>query len=210
MNLPSTPQVPKFLVDLANQWFELNRKLQRHTDTAGLQRHADNIGQIIQEQILGHQDLSLIVEDPQGSRYNETRTDVECVGIAGENPDDLVVYEVIKPLIRLKSPMQSYIVQRAVIVAINRKEYIERLNTETTKKENAQSTAAAVPQNKKNQKDKADKQPKNSNNSKKAKPDSSGKEDSNKLAKLQQFLTEMGVNASKNEMKKILRMKPSK
>lgn len=53
--------------------------------------------------------------NPIGEDYNITRTDCEA-SIAGDSTDNLLITEVIKPIIRLHSGSASFIVQKAVVV----------------------------------------------------------------------------------------------
>ena len=113
--------VSKVYLDLANQIFELNRKLEKLPSNQGAKRHLDNIANFLQDGLLSQGGLFL--ENPLGTKYNETRTDCECVGIAGEDSGKLVISEVVKPLIRFKYQQYNQIVQRAVVVVTDEKLY---------------------------------------------------------------------------------------
>ena len=54
-------------------------------------------------------------EDPDGQRFSETRSDLEA-SIVGGSVDDLVVVDVIKPIIRRGDEKESQVVQRGVVV----------------------------------------------------------------------------------------------
>ena len=81
-------------------------------DAGNYQRHIDNI-----RDAFG--DLGLACEDPMGQRFNETRTDLDAT-ISGASADNLVVVEVIKPIIRAivtdGSGNFTRIVQKGIVV----------------------------------------------------------------------------------------------
>ena len=54
-------------------------------------------------------------EDPQCQGFSETRSDLE-VRIAGESVDDLVVVEVVRPIIRRGDEKRSQVVQKGVVI----------------------------------------------------------------------------------------------
>ena len=58
-------------------------------------------------------------ENPLGQPYDETRTDCE-ISIAGESTENLVITDVLKPLIRYRDADGSLIVQRAVVVVCDK------------------------------------------------------------------------------------------
>ena len=56
-----------------------------------------------------------------GEAYNENRTDLEA-SIAGISTDNLVVIEVIKPIIRSKNGTITQIVRKGVVVVESKKD----------------------------------------------------------------------------------------
>ena len=61
-------------------------------------------------------DGGLIYQNPIGEKFNETRTDLEA-SIAGNSAENLVVTEVIKPIIRLRTNTGvTTIVRKGVVV----------------------------------------------------------------------------------------------
>ena len=60
-------------------------------------------------------------EDPDGQRFSETRSDLEA-SIVGDRVDDLVVVDVIKPIIRRGDEKESQVVKRGVVVVQARDE----------------------------------------------------------------------------------------
>ncbi|MNP69551.1 hypothetical protein D3C76_1656630 [compost metagenome] len=63
----------------------------------------------------------MIIEDPLGQPFKETRTDLEAT-IVGAGTENLVVTEVIKPVIRLVNGPVSRIVQKGIVVVQSKEE----------------------------------------------------------------------------------------
>ncbi len=101
--------VPRPLLTALNQVYELEQRLMKQGDPSNLQRIVDKMKNAFEE-------LGLVYEDPMGQRVNETRTDLE-VSIAGSRTENLMVVEVIKPIIRVVDrPGISRVVQRGIAV----------------------------------------------------------------------------------------------
>jgi len=60
-------------------------------------------------------------EDPQGQNFNQTRTDLDAT-IAGEGTDNLIVVDVIKPIIRGNAAGMSHVIQKGIVVVETKKE----------------------------------------------------------------------------------------
>lgn len=112
MNVPS-PEIPKWLLALLNQLYEIEQKLTRHGDPANALRNVTKIKDNLEEG-------GLFYEDPMGQPFKETRTDLEA-NIAGTGTDNLVVVEVIKPIIRGGSRSFSKVVQKGIVVVETKK-----------------------------------------------------------------------------------------
>lgn len=123
------PQVPKSLFVALNQLYELERKLKKQDDTANLSRNVSKIRDAFAEEGLpaldgggGQCRVGLAYEDPLGQPFNETRTDLEAT-ISGSATEDLIVVEVIKPIIRaILRDGFSWVVQKGVVIVESRKE----------------------------------------------------------------------------------------
>lgn len=111
-------QIDKRVFTVLNQLYEMEQKLKRRGDPDSLLRNLAKV----RDAFAG---IGLIYEDPMGQRLDETRTDLE-VSIAGTSTENLLVVQVIKPIIRAvvgMSPAQtSVIVQRGIVVAESRHE----------------------------------------------------------------------------------------
>ena len=100
------------LVQIINQIFDMEKKLAKIEQASTINRNLRRIHQIIE-------DVGLSWHNPQGENYDETRTDCEA-SISGESADNLVVTEVIKPIIRMNTDGFSQIVQRGVVIVESR------------------------------------------------------------------------------------------
>lgn len=111
-------QVPKTILVAMNQLYEIEQKLKRAGDTLNLQR---NVGKM--KDAFG--EFGLVYEDPMGQTFKETRTDLEAT-ISGKGTENLVVVEVIKPIIRIVAregaSELSKVIQKGIVVVETRKE----------------------------------------------------------------------------------------
>jgi hypothetical protein len=57
----------------------------------------------------------MFYEDPMGQSFNETRTDLDA-SIAGTDTEDLVVVQVVKPIVRAGARSHSRVIQRGMVV----------------------------------------------------------------------------------------------
>ena len=103
-----TPQIPKGILTIINQLYEIEKKLAKVPDTAGLARHMIKMKDALEE-------LGFFYEDPMGQRYMETRTDLEAT-IAGTGTTELVVVEVHKPIVRQGKKALSIVIQKGIVV----------------------------------------------------------------------------------------------
>ena len=104
----SLPNVPDHYLYLINQVFDMERKVDKLTERNSLARNLDRMKSKFAE-------LGLEIANPLGEPYNETRTDCEA-NIAGESSEGLVITDVIKPIVRLRSGGAGIIVQKAVVI----------------------------------------------------------------------------------------------
>ena len=86
---------------IINQVFDIERK---STQNAPILRHIERIRTVFEE-------MSYQIHNPSGEPYTETRTDCEA-SIAGAKIENLVVAEVIKPIVR----RQGMIIQKGVVI----------------------------------------------------------------------------------------------
>lgn len=112
----STNEQLKPLLSALCQLYELDRKVHKRIEFESLGRNVEKMKAAFEE--LGYR-----IEDPDGQGYNETRVDLEA-SIAGRSTEDLVVTEVIKPIIRyvMRDSTGEYtkVIQRGVVVVESR------------------------------------------------------------------------------------------
>ena len=114
MSTVSILEIPKWASNTLNHLYEIERKLALHGDPASIQRNVERIKDSFASE-------RLFYEDPMGSAFNETRTDLEA-SISGDSAEDLVVVDVIKPIIRAGSAAFSRVVQKGIVVVKSRKQ----------------------------------------------------------------------------------------
>lgn len=111
-------KVARIYLDIINQVFEIEKKATGIREPNSIQRNVNKLREIIENDLLpggpdGNQ--RLIYHNPLGEPYNITRTDCEA-SIAGESTENLVITDVIKPIVRYCKGPLNVIVQKAVVV----------------------------------------------------------------------------------------------
>jgi hypothetical protein len=101
-------EVPKYLLGIANNVYEIERKVHVHGDAGNISRNVSRLKDCLT-------DAGLVIEDPMGQMYKETRTDLDA-SISGTSVDDLCVTEVIKPIVRWVDGGYSSVVQRGIVI----------------------------------------------------------------------------------------------
>ena len=125
-------QIPKAVLMVLNQVYEIEQKLKKHGDPGNIGRHLGKMKDAFAEERLpmwdtggGRMKLALVCEDPMGQNFNETRIDLEAT-IAGSGTDHLVVVEVIKPIVRAVvrdgSGEYSRVIQKGIVIVESQKE----------------------------------------------------------------------------------------
>jgi hypothetical protein len=111
----SSPEVPKSALKCMNQLYFLKTKAKKNNFYHLVEREVENMESNFAEH-------GFVIHDPIGEKCPETRTDVE-VNIAGSNTEDLVIVEVIKPIIRHSASdnelSRSTVIQKGTVVAEN-------------------------------------------------------------------------------------------
>lgn len=100
---------PGWLLTVMNNVYEIERKLRAHGDPAHAARNVERIKEAVAS------GGSLFVEDPLGQPFDETRIDLEA-SISGTATENLVVADVIKPIIRCGPREFSRVVQKGIVV----------------------------------------------------------------------------------------------
>lgn len=124
-------QIPKCILVMLNQLYELEQKIKKSGDMANLLRNINKIKESLAEDGFPSLDahggqcfVGLAYEDPMGQSVNETRTDLD-VSISGSGTNNLVVVEVTKPIIHVittDSIGKHYkVIQKGIVVAESQK-----------------------------------------------------------------------------------------
>lgn len=95
-------------VKILNQVFELEKKIKGKDELVSLQRNIDRIKNSFEE-------LGLMMYNPQGETYTETRTDVEA-SISGDSAKNLQIINVIKPIVYEQNNGSRALIQKGVVV----------------------------------------------------------------------------------------------
>ena len=114
MTTPPPIEIPPWTLVVLNSLYEIERKLEVHGDLGNAKRNVDRIKEKFEQQ-------SLVIEDPLGQPFKETRTDLEAT-IVGAGTENLVVTEVIKPVIRQVDGRFSRVVQKGIVVVQSKEE----------------------------------------------------------------------------------------
>jgi len=99
-------------IKIINQVFEIEKKVAAKPEMASLQRNIDRIKNSLET-------LQITYHNPVGEKYSETRTDCEA-NIVGELKNNMVIVDVIKPVIFETNGDTPVIVQKAVVLVENK------------------------------------------------------------------------------------------
>jgi hypothetical protein len=124
--------IPKSVLTALNQLYDLEQKLKKHGDPNNFQRNVTKMKDAFAEEGLPMADagggvhrVGLTYEDPMGQSFKETRTDLDAT-ISGTGTNNLVVVEVIKPIIRalFRDGAGEYakIVQKGIVIVESQKD----------------------------------------------------------------------------------------
>lgn len=101
-------ELPKWVLQTLNNIYDVERKLSVHGDPGNIRRNIERIKDAFESE-------RVFYEDPMGQPFSETRTDLEA-SITGTATEDLVVVEVIKPVVRYGERALSRVVQKGIVV----------------------------------------------------------------------------------------------
>jgi hypothetical protein len=116
--------IDKKILTILNQLFDIERKIDGTEELKKIARNLDRIKDALSLNVNG---VEIFYEDPTGEKYTETRNDLEA-HIVGESTNDLIVIDVIKPIIRYgnKQLGLTQVIQRGVVSveskAVNKEE----------------------------------------------------------------------------------------
>lgn len=104
--------------ELLDQLFEIERKLENIEEPNSISRNLNKMKDIFETNLFSSStssEIGFTYHNPIGESYNETRLDLEA-SIAGNSSENLVIQEVIKPIIRYKSGGSTLIARKGVVV----------------------------------------------------------------------------------------------
>ena len=110
-------KIPKQYSDLIDQIFEIERKLERIDESNSIHRNINKMKDVFEHigDTASENNIGFTYHNPIGEDYNETRIDLEA-SIAGDSTKELVIIEVIKPIIRYKKGNSSVIARKGVVI----------------------------------------------------------------------------------------------
>ena len=111
-------------IQILNQIFEIEKKTLKLNEKNSITRNINKLKDIFENDL--EKNLSFIIENPINQEYKETRTDVEA-NISGESTENLIIVDVIKPIIRLKQDTNNQIIQKGIVIVQDE----ETINGET-------------------------------------------------------------------------------
>jgi len=107
------PETPKWVLSILNNIYEIERKASVNDDPNKILRNTGRITETFLE-------LGYFIEDPMGQEFKDTRTDIEAT-ISGSGTENLLVVEVIKPIIRVGNQALSKVVQKGIVIVESKK-----------------------------------------------------------------------------------------
>ncbi len=105
-------RVPKLYIDILDQVFEIEKKLASIEQTNSISRNINRLKELMSSI---YEDAGLSYEAPLGEAFNETRNDVEA-SISGESAENLVITEVVKPVIRYRKGGINFIARKGLVI----------------------------------------------------------------------------------------------
>ena len=109
------PKEYEVYLNMLNQVFEIEKKMEKIQEANTISRNITRLKEMFEQNLPFKDGLGFVIHNPIGEDYNQTRLDCEA-SIAGESTENLVITEVIRPIIRLKQGGSNQIVQKAVVV----------------------------------------------------------------------------------------------
>lgn len=109
--------------ELLDQLFEIERKLENIEESNSIARNLNKMKDIFETNLFSSStssEIGFTYHNPIGESYNETRLDLEA-SIAGNSTENLIIKEVIKPIIRYKSGGSTLIARKGVVVVESKK-----------------------------------------------------------------------------------------
>lgn len=130
MEIVKLAQSQKIYLDMLCQIFELEKKAEKIQEQNSLSRNINRLKDMFAE-LYAESNTGFSYHNPLGEKYDHTRIDCDA-SIAGEGDENLIIIEVIKPIIRFHQQGHSQIVQKGLVVVSAKVEKIEEKTEEKT------------------------------------------------------------------------------
>ncbi|MFN8276696.1 MAG: hypothetical protein U0T84_04390 [Chitinophagales bacterium] len=112
-------KIPQAYLETINQVFEIEKKVTQIQESNSIPRNVNRLKDLIENELFksfaSNEQSGFVYHNPIGESYTDTRTDCEAT-IAGTGVENLVITEVIKPIIFLKQGNFKQMVQKAVVI----------------------------------------------------------------------------------------------
>lgn len=102
-------------LEILNQVFEIEKKIDKIDTPNSISRNVNRIKEMFETSLQLIDNSGFFLENPVGQSYDESRIDLDA-NISGEGINDLVVIEVIKPIIRFKQGGFNQLVQKGIVI----------------------------------------------------------------------------------------------
>lgn len=109
-------------IKILNQIFEIEKKTSKLNENNSIDRNINKLKYIFENDL--DDSMQFVIENPLNEDYTETRTDVNA-NISGESTENLIIVDVIKPIIRSKKGNTNQIIQKGIVIAQDKKTIIE-------------------------------------------------------------------------------------
>lgn len=108
---------------MLNQVFEIEKKLEQISENNSIHRNLNRLKATFESNlpIFNKPGAGFVIQNPLGEAYDETRADCEA-SISGDQTEDLVIIDVIKPIIHFQHEGHNQIVQKGVVVVKSKTE----------------------------------------------------------------------------------------
>jgi hypothetical protein len=108
------------IISLINQVFEIEEKQKMIEPKNSIDRNVRNLKELLEEGFF--QDFGISYHNPLGEDFKDSRTDCDVVENTSNTFDNLIITQVIRPIIRVKQNETIRIIQRAKVVVQSKRQ----------------------------------------------------------------------------------------
>jgi hypothetical protein len=131
------------VISLINQVFEIEEKQKMIEQKNSIDKNVRNLKELLEEGFF--QDFGISYYNPIGEDFKDSRTDCDVVENLSNTFENLVIIQVIKPIIRVKQNDAIRIIQRARVV-VQSKDTQPKESPKTLQKPKQNPSNKALPQ----------------------------------------------------------------